>query len=436
MRYDVLNAQRISKLNPIVAKKATKLLEQCAAEGLDILINQGLRTVAEQNELYAQGRTKPGQIVTNAKGGYSYHNYGLALDFNLVNPDGSANWTVNAQWKRVAALGKALGFSWGGEWTGSLVDNPHLEYTFGLSINDLLAGKKPPTEEGVFMPTVVKERIYAANSKLVRCDGDYTKPGSDVRYVYFPAGSATMKLVPRKGAKVSALMNEYGADFATNGPFFYNNLILGDAVADGQVISQGYGKMLKWMEFTAKGGVFKIGDQGGTNYDVLAQGSPLLVYEGSAVWDWRRVEEEVLDDIGKSNAQRTVYGVDTKGGLHIAVADGRTKWDKGPSLEEMALYMISKGCWYAINFDGGSSSVLAQKGLGSLGQNQGAAEAITNHAMLIFLKAADPVTPPADWKQEGADWLLANGYLTQAHEKTEAVDIGLLGSMLKNKEAK
>ncbi|WP_437182934.1 M15 family metallopeptidase [Shouchella clausii] len=57
----------------------------------------------------------------------------MAVDYFLTNHDGSkAVWTVNAQWRRVAAIGKQLGFSWGGDWT-SFKDYPHLEMTGGLT---------------------------------------------------------------------------------------------------------------------------------------------------------------------------------------------------------------------------------------------------------------------------------------------------------------
>ncbi|MGF9711704.1 M15 family metallopeptidase [Paenibacillus naphthalenovorans] len=138
--------KRISQLNPIVANKTRELIRKSYAEGINILITQGMRTFEEQAELYARGRTKSGTIVTNAKAGYSFHNYGLAIDFCLLADDGvNVLWTVNDKWRRVAEIGKSLGFVWGGDWKG-FVDYPHLEMTFGLTINDLLNGKQPPVE--------------------------------------------------------------------------------------------------------------------------------------------------------------------------------------------------------------------------------------------------------------------------------------------------
>ncbi|MED0738884.1 M15 family metallopeptidase, partial [Aneurinibacillus thermoaerophilus] len=75
-------------LHPVVAQRGWEVVFEAWQRGIYVLITQGYRSIAEQNELYAQGRTKPGKIVTNAKGGTSYHNYGLALDFALYTPDG------------------------------------------------------------------------------------------------------------------------------------------------------------------------------------------------------------------------------------------------------------------------------------------------------------------------------------------------------------
>lgn len=73
-------SRRIEDLHPCLQEKARQLIELCKAEGIEIRVTSTLRTFAEQAQLYAQGRTKPGQIVTRAKPGQSWHNYGLAVD--------------------------------------------------------------------------------------------------------------------------------------------------------------------------------------------------------------------------------------------------------------------------------------------------------------------------------------------------------------------
>ncbi|MNR93701.1 Peptidoglycan L-alanyl-D-glutamate endopeptidase CwlK precursor [compost metagenome] len=138
------SAARLMGLYPIVGQAAIKLIERCYARGVPIVITQGLRTISEQNELYAKGRTAPGPKVTNAKGGYSNHNFGMAIDFALLQSDGrSVSWTMNKDWMTVVEEAKALGFSWGGDWR-DFKDYPHLEMTFGLTTAELRAGKKPP----------------------------------------------------------------------------------------------------------------------------------------------------------------------------------------------------------------------------------------------------------------------------------------------------
>ena len=117
-----------------------------------------LRTFAEQDALYSQGRTKlfdaNGKrlgVVTKAKGGQSIHNFGLALDIVLLkdsNNDGkfeSATWETNidfdkdgkSDWMEVVNILKSHGWTWGGDWK-SFKDAPHFEKTFGHTWKTLL----------------------------------------------------------------------------------------------------------------------------------------------------------------------------------------------------------------------------------------------------------------------------------------------------------
>ncbi|ANY67747.1 hypothetical protein BBD42_15690 [Paenibacillus sp. BIHB 4019] len=145
------SAARLSGLLPVVKAAAEALIERSYKRGVPIVITQGLRTYAEQDALYAQGRTKAGSIVTNARAGYSYHNFGVAIDFSLLSEDGrSVYWDTKrdadkdgiADWNEVVAEAKALGFAWGGDWT-SFKDYPHFEMTFGLSTAQLRANIRP-----------------------------------------------------------------------------------------------------------------------------------------------------------------------------------------------------------------------------------------------------------------------------------------------------
>jgi peptidoglycan L-alanyl-D-glutamate endopeptidase CwlK len=127
-----------------------------------------IRTFAEQDGLYAQGRTKlfdaNGKrlgVVTKAKGGQSIHNYGLALDIVLLKDTDSngtfesASWETNidfdkdgkADWMEVVNILKKNGWVWGGDWK-SFKDAPHFEKTFGYNWQTLL----PKYKSGDFIP--------------------------------------------------------------------------------------------------------------------------------------------------------------------------------------------------------------------------------------------------------------------------------------------
>ena len=124
----------ITLCHPRLQQLAAKWIQACAAQGIVVGIAETLRTVEEQEELYAQGRTKPGQIVTNARGtSYrSQHQWGIAFDFFLtMDVDGDGKTTDDSYndstgiFGQAAAIAKSLGLAWGGDWS-SIVDKPHL----------------------------------------------------------------------------------------------------------------------------------------------------------------------------------------------------------------------------------------------------------------------------------------------------------------------
>lgn len=151
---DIKSIHTVQLLHPKIADEVKALIEKAESffpTSIAIRIAQGLRTIDEQNALYAQGRTKPGSIVTKAKGGQSYHNYGLAIDFCLLqdkNGDGkyeTVSWKVAEDfdkdgipdWREVVDVFEKAGYTWGGRWA-KMVDAPHLEKTFGHHWSDLL----------------------------------------------------------------------------------------------------------------------------------------------------------------------------------------------------------------------------------------------------------------------------------------------------------
>jgi len=144
---DEISNKRIQLLHPKVRDEVMALMnnaEYVIDDNLAIRIVQGLRTIDEQNALYAQGRTKPGKKVTNAPGGYSYHNYGLAIDFCFLwLEDGKyvykedKSWLVGPNHKKVQKIFKDAGWEWGGDWK-SIKDYPHFQKTFGYTEKQLL----------------------------------------------------------------------------------------------------------------------------------------------------------------------------------------------------------------------------------------------------------------------------------------------------------
>jgi peptidoglycan LD-endopeptidase CwlK len=126
---DPASEAKLQNVAPALAGKIRQMAEMLSQEGITIRVVQGLRTWAEQNALYDQGRAVPGKIVTNAKGGQSWHNFGCAVDCVVMNPDGTVDWNADhPQWKRMEAVGVSLGLTSGANWT-RLVDAPHFQLT-------------------------------------------------------------------------------------------------------------------------------------------------------------------------------------------------------------------------------------------------------------------------------------------------------------------
>ncbi len=152
MKPEVIpNAPMPDGLHPVVAERTNQLVQKAAAIGIVMVITDDFRSAVEQDRLYEKGRTAGGNIVTYAKGGESYHNFGLAVDFALKTAAGDIIWDMNydrngnsrADWLEVVNLAKELGFEWGGDWA-QFKDYPHLQMDFGLTIADLQNGARPP----------------------------------------------------------------------------------------------------------------------------------------------------------------------------------------------------------------------------------------------------------------------------------------------------
>lgn len=143
-------SRSLGDLHPLFRPHAAALLAQAAAADIPLTVTCTLRSMAEQASLYAQGRTAPGRIVTNARPGYSFHNFGLAIDVVPNSLIGLPQWgdapdhrvAADALWRRLGAIGRGLGLNWGGDFA-SLADRPHFQWSNGLSLAQLRNGARP-----------------------------------------------------------------------------------------------------------------------------------------------------------------------------------------------------------------------------------------------------------------------------------------------------
>lgn len=132
---DKVSIDRIKHLHPKVIDDFKNFITD-AEQGLGIVIRvtQGLRTFEEQQALYDMGRTKPGKIVTKAKAGQSYHQYGLAVDLVEIVNNG-LDW--NYDMSKLLPYAEKYDIDWGGAWVG-FKDYPHFEKRFGWNWRALL----------------------------------------------------------------------------------------------------------------------------------------------------------------------------------------------------------------------------------------------------------------------------------------------------------
>jgi peptidoglycan L-alanyl-D-glutamate endopeptidase CwlK len=151
----MINSNAISDLRQPVQSYAIHFIaagEMRLSEKFDqrikIKLTSTLRDVESQDALYAKGRTEPGPKVTNAKGGDSFHNYGLAWDAAVILANGQATWEKQ-YYEELGAMAKEMGIRWGGDWNGDGVhqrddfDLVHFQVDGGLTLAQLKAGEEP-----------------------------------------------------------------------------------------------------------------------------------------------------------------------------------------------------------------------------------------------------------------------------------------------------
>jgi peptidoglycan LD-endopeptidase CwlK len=137
---DPISEARLAAVHPVLADRIRSMAEMLALENISIRVVQGLRSWAEQAFLYSKGRDIKGnivnaaQVVTHAKPGSSWHNFGLAVDvapFDSGIPDWNANHPV---WKRIVAVGESCGLIAGAEFR-TFPDFPHFQLTGQLPVS-------------------------------------------------------------------------------------------------------------------------------------------------------------------------------------------------------------------------------------------------------------------------------------------------------------
>ncbi len=137
LTWDNKTDKTIAKLHPMMRQSAISAINELDHKyKIKVRAYSGLRSFDEQQTLYDKGRITAGKIVTNAKPGSSFHNYGLAFDVVEIK-NKKALWS-GPNWEKIAEVFKRHGFEWGGDWT-SFKDKPHFQMPFGKTTSQLLA---------------------------------------------------------------------------------------------------------------------------------------------------------------------------------------------------------------------------------------------------------------------------------------------------------
>ena len=134
----MINSRDVKDLVEPVQSRARAFVAACKKQGIDVLITSTYRDYESQNALYAQGRTKAGRRVTNAKGGQSWHNFRCAFDFvPMVN--GKAQWNDLRTFRKCGEIAESVGLEWAGRWK-SFPEMAHCQYAGGNTLAQLRAG--------------------------------------------------------------------------------------------------------------------------------------------------------------------------------------------------------------------------------------------------------------------------------------------------------
>src|SRR5258706_8285714 len=122
---DAISLSRLQQVNPKLSDIMVRIAEFVGQSDISFRVTQGMRTWTEQDALYAQGRTIPGSIVTQAKGGESWHNLGCAIDF-VPMLNNLPMWDrAYKGWEPIINCAKSMNLVSGSDF--SKPDHPHLQ---------------------------------------------------------------------------------------------------------------------------------------------------------------------------------------------------------------------------------------------------------------------------------------------------------------------
>jgi len=161
---DQISEKRLKDLHPLLVRKIQQLVDilACETPPINLRITQGFRSWAEQAQLYAQGRSEPGKVVTNAEPGHSWHQYGLAVDVVPLGLEGQPDWNIqHPVWQRIVAAGTSLGLVAGAEFR-SFPDYPHFQLTGRLPVSPDIEVRESFGQSGI--PGIWKESGLEENA--------------------------------------------------------------------------------------------------------------------------------------------------------------------------------------------------------------------------------------------------------------------------------
>ncbi len=352
--WDSHTNNRIEQLHPEVKQYAYAFVNQIQAQmGKTVRVSSGLRTYAEQDDLYAQGRTTSGNRVTNARGGQSYHNFGLAIDIVEINGR-QANW--NGPWEEFASIGQSMGWEWGGNFS-SIVDKPHFQMTFGLSTSQLRqlynanGGNYVNLSNAPDRPGPLTGNNGNTDSEPTGQEGNLGTGTVTATTLNVRSGPGTNNSIVGKlnnGANVTIQQVEGDWLMVGQGQWVHGNYInatMNPVASDG---TTGSG--------TVTANKLNVRSGAGTNFkkvDLLSEGSTIYIYETDGDWlrigDNQWVHGDYVNQSTEEEAATEQATVTARSGLNVRTGPGtdNEKIRKLPNGTQVDIY-AREGDWARI----------------------------------------------------------------------------------------